>query len=240
MREFRFAEVTRSMSERGYCFIHADFYQEVRDRYYRIDRIDTLITVKAMDVTKGTLKKGAGFLIEMISRHLNRSTNESISFSYREIKNIDSVEKSHMAAFTDTAFTDGLYRNYASFRDQTPDQTVTGRPYGLGLKEVRTTGADGKPTKVKLKDVYAVVISGNTYIATDYDYYQLRRQNGDFYFTGGIKVSPGNASMMAAGLMFGMLGTLLASDASATFEMKLDHLTGGFIQLREIPMTVQP
>jgi hypothetical protein len=33
---------------------------------------------------------------------------------------------------------------------------------------------------------------------------------------------------------FGIIGSLIASDAEASFEMKIDHGNGGFIRLREI------
>lgn len=37
-----------------------------------------------------------------------------------------------------------------------------------------------------------------------------------------------------ASLFFGVVGALIASDANATFEMKLDYLNGGFIPVKEV------
>ena len=79
-----------------------------------------------------------------------------------------------------------------------------------------------------------VAFKGDLFIATEYGFYKLKKLGDDFYFTGKAKVTAKTGDVLAAGFFFGIFGTLLASSADATFEMKIDHNNGGFIRLREV------
>ncbi len=82
--------------------------------------------------------------------------------------------------------------------------------------------------------MYAFVYKGQPFVATEYGYYPLQKINDDFYFTGKAKVTANTGDVIAASLFFGIIGGLIASNSEATFEMKIDHLNGGFIRLKEI------
>ena len=128
----------------------------------------------------------------------------------------------------------GLYETYESFRQQLPDKAVEVAIRKDKITDVKASGVDGKTQKVKSKDIYAIVHNGQPYIATDYGYYPLQKTGDDFYFTGKAKVTANAGDVIVAGVFFGIIGSLIASDASALFEMKLDHLNGGFMRIREI------
>jgi hypothetical protein len=86
--------------------------------------------------------------------------------------------------------------------------------------------------KARPKDVYAIINQGNPYIATEAGYLPVEKINNDFYFTYPVKVGPGSVAV-AMGVMFGLLGSLIASADGGTtkdVEMKIDHLSGRFIQ----------
>ncbi|WP_295791537.1 hypothetical protein [Mucilaginibacter sp.] len=148
---------------------------------------------------------------------------------------IDSVEKLKIKAYNTTAYADGLYLTYQSFMNQAPDKQVTADGFDLNMATIKTTGDNGKPQKVKPAKVYAIVFKGLPYISCRGVYYPLKKENGEFLFTGRAQVTANNGDVIVAGAMFGILGSLLASNADATFEMKIDHLSGRFIRLKEIP-----
>ncbi|MBL0357082.1 MAG: hypothetical protein IPP72_09440 [Chitinophagaceae bacterium] len=106
------------------------------------------------------------------------------------------------------------------------------------IKKVSVKYEDETTGKLKPKDIYAVVYKGLPYITTSYGYYPLNKNGDDFFFTGQAKVTANAADIAAASFFFGIIGGLLASNDSAVFEMKIDHLNGGFIHLREIPSAV--
>jgi hypothetical protein len=102
------------------------------------------------------------------------------------------------------------------------------------ISEVKTSDPQGKSEKIRAKDIYAIVYNGQPFIATDYGYYPLSKSGDDFFFTGKAKVTANTGDVIVAGVFFGIIGTLIASDASSMFEMKLDHLNGGFMRIREV------
>ena len=118
--------------------------------------------------------------------------------------------------------------------NQTADKQITAKMSGKEISSVKTSGENGKPVHVKAKEVYAIVYNGQPFIATEYGYFQLKKINDDFIFTSKAKATANNEDVMVATLAFGIIGGILASNVTGTFEMKIDHVDGKFIILRQI------
>ena len=234
LRQFNFAELTGAMSEKGYCYLRAWLYSNKNGRYQKIASIDTVIFIKAMDVTKALFRNGSKTITNFIADNLLKDATDLQYYSFRDILQIDSMEKNDIPLYTTSQMKEGLYETYRSFLNQTPDKQVTAESKDEKIASVKTINENGKTDKVKSKDVYAIVSNGKPFIATDYGYYPLQKINDDFYFTGKAKVNANTGDVIAASIFFGIIGGLIASDAEATFEMKIDHINGGFIRLREI------
>jgi len=234
LKQLSFAEITGAMSEKGYCYLQAALFSKQHDRYLELRAIDTVILIKSMDVTRALFRNGSKTITDFIANSLSQNPAGSNYYSYADIENIDSIEKRKIPVYNTTAYTDGLYSDFASFSNQTPGKQITAELKNDKLSSVKTPDENGKLVKVKSKDIYAIVYKGQPFIATEYGYYQLQKKGDDFYFTGKAKVNAQTGDVLAAGLFFGIIGSLLASDAEATFEMKIDHVNGGFMRLREI------
>lgn len=238
LRQMSFAEVTSAMSEKGYFHLRACLYESRENRFFKLRTIDTIVLIKAMDVTKGLFRKGSKTLSDFIANNLTAVASDTGSYSYEEVIQIDSVEKSKLALYTAAGYTDGLYKNFTSFTSQTPDisELETSLDKSGNLSWIKIKNEAGKFEKIKSKTIYAVVYQGNLYIATDYGYYPLTKKDDDFYFTGKAKVDASQSDILMASMFFGIIGGLLASSpGDAVFDMKLDHVSGGFIRLKEIP-----
>jgi hypothetical protein len=85
-----------------------------------------------------------------------------------------------------------------------------------------------------MKELYAVVHEGIAYIATDFDYYPLKKEDNNFRFIGKAKVSSNTGKVIAGGLLFGMAGALIFSKEDDTFEMKIDHKNGRILRIKKI------
>lgn len=234
LRQLSFAEITGAMSEKGYCYVRASLYTPVADQYKQLATIDTVVLIKSSwDVTKPMFRNGSKVISDFIANHLLTDSAAAV-FSYNDILQVDSIEKSHTKIYVDTGFKNGIYNNWHSFKQQVPDKNAIAEFKNGQLKTVKTTGEDGKEEKVKSKDMYAVVLDGKPYIATEYGFYGLERKNGDLFFTGKAKVTANTGDVIAAGIFFGVIGSLIASNAESVFEMKIDHLNGGFVRIKEI------
>jgi hypothetical protein len=238
LRQLSFAEVTAAMSEKGYFHLRAVLYERKDTRYAKIRAIDTVVLIKAMDVTKGLFRKGSQTLNDFIAGNLTAAPADSVVLSYEDVVQIDSVEKSNLAVYNVHEYTDGLYKTFASFSRQVPDtkEMETSFDKEAKLSWVKIKNGDGKPEKIKSKNVYAIIYQGKPYIATDFGYYLLEKIENDFYFTGKAKVAASQTDVLMASMFFGIIGGLLASSpGDALFEMKIDQVSGGFIRLKEIP-----
>ncbi len=234
IRQFVFAEVTAGFSEKGYCSIRAEAYAKQGARYQKLNTLDTIICLKSgMDVTDTIIKSGAINISNFIAFSLLKQP-AGPGYTYADIMAIDDYEKQQLKLFTTNAYTDGLYLTYQSFRDQRPDQQFTADADDPNMATIKTTGADGKPQKVKAKNVYALVYKGQPYISNSTDYCSLKKVNNDLLFTGRAKASANSTEVMTASMLFGVLGGLFAANDASIFEMKIDHKNGGFIRLREI------
>jgi hypothetical protein len=235
VRQFNFAEITGAMSEKGFCYIKADIYAKTSHGYRHTVGMDTVIFIKAMDVTRALFRKASAALNSLIATSLTKEPENGVDYSFNDILHIDSIEKRKIPVYNTDTYADGLYETYTSFNNQQPDKKITAEIKNGALSGVKAEDENGKMEKVKAKDIYAIVYEGKPFIATDYGYYPLHKINDDLLFTGKAKVTAKTGDVIAAGVFFGLLGTLIASNAEATFQMKLDHSNGGFIRLREVP-----
>lgn len=240
IRQFSFAEITGSFSEKGYCYLRAGLYAAHNEKYQKISVIDTVICLKSsLDVTGMILKAGGEAISNFIAGNLIR-TASGLDYTYNDILNIDSYEKSTLKLFNTTTYADGLYLTYQSFRDQLPDkQIVVEDKNDINVGTIKAPDSTGKLKKVKSENVYAVVNNGIPYIATKSEYCPLKKVSDNLVFIGKAKVTANTADVIAASMFFGLAGGLLANNAESVFEMKIDHINGGFIRLREIPQNTQ-
>jgi hypothetical protein len=237
LRQFSFAEITGAMSEKGYCYLRSSLYTHEGDRYRKLGEIDTVILIKSMDVTRSLFRKGSKTITDFIAAHLAVSPAAAESYAYDDVVHISDIEKRTINVYNAAVYTDGVYKTFETFKNQVPDYTgiTVGFRDGI-LSSVTALDENGKKIKIKAKEIYAVVHGGGPFIATDYGYYPLIKRDNDFFFTGKAKVQASTGDMIAAGVFFGILGSLVAADAAnAVFEMKVDHLNGGFIRIKEIP-----
>src|SRR5437763_6163062 len=239
LHQFYFAEITGAFSEKGYAYIRAELFSNYNDRFQKLKSIDTVLVIKSMvDVTKAMLKSGSKAITGFIADNLTQRPPDIITYSLNDVINMDSIEKSKIKLYNSIQYNDGLYENYSSFMKQVPD-----KPIKVSLKDgqvswVKVINDNKEETKVKSKNIYAIVYKGQPYIATDYGYYPLEKRDNDYYFTGKAKVTANTGEVIAASVFFGVIGGLLASNSDATFEMKIDYVNGGFIRIKEVPSAI--
>jgi hypothetical protein len=236
LRQLSFAEITGSMSEKGYCYFRASLYHKQHEAYKHINTIDTVLVVKSMDVTKKLFREGSKLIAKFIGDNLNKPSLDDFIYTYHDIEYIDSLEKKKLAVYTVDSYTDGVYTTYQSFANQLPDYTnMNVKLKQGGISSVNITDAQGKTKKINLENIYAVIHNGKIFITTDYGYYAVEKHNNDFLFTGKAKTAASAGSIITAGVFFGIIGSLIAENtANAIFEMKIDHINGGFIRLRKM------
>jgi hypothetical protein len=241
LRQFRISEITAGLSETGYCVLQADLLTNTNGQYQMLARLDELEEVRGkLDVTKSTIERGSRLLLNFLAQNLNRRPTGNTFLTYKEVLFLDSVEKQLVPVYNLTGgFTDGLYQTYSDFAKQSPQEQLTAEARDGQLYKVRSAeyGNGKRGDKIKPGDAYAIVHKGVPYIGTDYGYYELRKEENEFIFTGKVKATPANAGVIAASVAFGLIGGLIASSATGNdlYEMKIDYRNGNPIFLRKAP-----
>jgi hypothetical protein len=238
MRQFSLVEFAAGvLGQKGYCYIRADLFGGNNGSYKLLSSFDSVVVVKSQyDVTKELLKTGSEVLTGFIAGSLLKEPVETEALSLNDIFRIDSLEKRSLAIYNTDVYKDGIYRTFRSFIDQTPDGQIAAKVKKGEIWDIFTFNKKGKKEKVWQKDTYAVIYNGVPYISTEFDYYLLHKKDGDFYFTGKARAIVFSADAIVTSILFlGLLGSLLMPYyGEATFDMKIDHLNGGFIRLRRV------
>lgn len=234
LRQLSFAEVTGAMSERGYFHLRAVSFANNNGRYFKLQTLDTVVVIKSMDVTKKMLRLGNKTVTDFIASSLTMEANDDLFLSLDQLPQIDSFEKSKLPLYTAATYNDGLYYNFQSFVNQQPDETGISITYSKDdkVKKIVYTDKKGKQQEMDYRLIYGFVHNGRPYVAGEFTCYPLEKRENDFYFTGKVNnAKSGDVAMASA--FFGIIGGLMASSATATAELKVDHLSGGFIRVRE-------
>lgn len=235
IREFKFAEVTESFSETGYCYMRADMFIKNDSIYNKVDFIDNVFEVNAMDVTKKNIKNGTQKLIEFISSNLS-SIKTGESFSYDDILNIEFIEKRKIPVYNTKSYTNGVYMTFENFSKMSPSATdilVSKNKKGV-ITGLVWNRKDGVKIDLNPDEIFAVVNEGKIYVNSRDKFIPVEFKDDDFYFIGRAKITAKGGNVVLASAFFGILGGLIASDASADFLMKIDHLNGASVQIKQI------
>lgn len=239
LRHFNFAEITGGMNEKGYCYLHAELYTYTSGLYVRLGIIDTVLEVKALDVTNLLFKKASNIISGFISKIIPEKPMEGAWVNLiGEIKNLDRLEKLSIPLYITDAFAEGIYLSYASLADQKPEHQAIVKMNGKEIQSVRIKDKAGNPQPIKERNIYAVVYNGTPYVNTDYGYYPLHKRNGDFYFIGKAKATANGSEASTAALFFGILSVVMVNNTD-TYEMKLDHNNGAFMRIRRMGNTAR-
>jgi hypothetical protein len=238
IREYFFAEITKLMSDDGYCHFRADLFSKEEKTFKRIAKIDTVVYTFAMDVTEKILDEGSKAISGFIAGNLSRKAKENdTAFSHEDLYNLENIEKAKIELYNKRSCTNGLYYSYASFSHQLPDAPEVFVEFGKKdkVKKVRFMNKHGRKKVISNKHFYAFVFQGKPFIAGEHDSYPLVRIGNDFYFTGRAR-SAEAGEVIAGAFFFGIVGAILvANTTTSMFEMKVDYVTGGFKRLREVP-----
>lgn len=236
LKKFLFAERSAAFTEEGFCSITAELYRKSDSQYYLLEAIDTVLQVKQFDVTKRMIHNGDSVFQQYISRNLKNAGHPTLPLSYAEVISADSIAKSKLALYTQNTLTNGIYMTYTTFKNQQPDFQCKSVVKKNKLKSAEIALQDGSFAKVDCKQIYAIVADGIPFIATKFGFYRLKKQDNDWYFIGKMHAPTSGGTVMAAWLMIGFAGAIIANETgkSAYFYSSVNYKTGYPIRLKEI------
>ncbi len=240
IRNFFLSELTSATSETGTFTFKAGCYLKNEDDGYRsMFTVDTIIVVRALDVTKKLLGRANDEFKLFIQKAALYDSNElgNVSYSRYQLQNIDETEKKMIPVYNVDMPQKGLYATFRDFKNNSPTETKfieefhkKNEPFFFHVNDDSSKGKE-----VSRKDYYAICDGKVLFISTEHGLYPARKKDHDFYFIGRAKETANTSSVAMASFMFGIAGGMLASiPESATFEFKIDHVTGKFLPLKRV------
>ncbi len=232
LRRFRYNE---TLSTR-YCYLIAALYAIRKDQFLRIAVLDTVMTIKNSDIAKFVALESNKIISDFLADGIVMEPSDPKIYNLGDLEHIDSLERLQIPVYNTSTYVEGLYNSFSSFKMQMPDRQGFVNMDGDGtISSVKVLDSSGKKSKIKSKDIYALVYKGVPYVATDFGYYPLQKISGDFYFIGDVKVVASTGDVSTAQAATGILGAAIASAGSRqTFQMIIDHQNGRFIHVRAI------
>jgi hypothetical protein len=239
LRDINFSEITKSHSETGYCHIRISLFEEYDSQYYFISTLDTVVTIKAMDVTGKLIKSASEAITYFVINNLTQEPVDEVPYTIDGVRDIDYYEKDNLQLYNTEVYKDGIYCDFKSFVNQTPEsKSVIPKFKNGNLTEIRTfSEGEEKPRKIKPQNIYAVIIDGNPYISTGKSYLPVYKENNEFKFVDdgnmrtnvGAAIGAGIVGGLFAGLMGGGFIYVPISQQREKVVMLIDHLSGQFI-----------
>lgn len=244
LKKLEFSEVTGAISENGYCAFQAVLFSKNMDEYTFVVEIDTIMSNSGLDVTNGMMRKGSKMVEDFITKNLNNKPIEEEKYSYDQILQLDNIRKQKLKLYNAEVLIDGIYLTYNDFKNQTPNANISNvelTKNGNKILKAYYLNKSGKEVKLEKNKYYGAVYKGAPFIYLKIEDYfvKAKKRENDFYFE--AKANNPNvsntSSIVFAGAMFGVVGSLLTaaatSSGSATYyDMKLDYINGKSIILR--------
>ena len=235
LRDLKFAEVTGAFSETGYFFLRANAYAKAGAAYYLLNTVDIAEEVSGMDVTQKNYKNASRIINKFISQSMSGTKGEAPALTYAQILDIEKYEKANLPLYANTGLIDGFYGSFNAFQEQKPSVKNTRLVWKKNkIKDIEFVNYKGEYSSLNPPEIYAVVENGKGYIHTEYGFYELARRDNDYYYTGKVRSTADNGSVIAATVMFGVIGGLIASNNTDVYEVKIDYLNGSTIQVKKI------
>ncbi|HCO68186.1 MAG TPA: hypothetical protein DIT04_10595 [Dysgonomonas sp.] len=218
-----------------YSHLRVTFYHKIDSDYFFITTVDQKVPIKK---TKEFAEIISREIAGLIAGNLTKPYTDPKSYTNEELRNIAFHEKAPLTAYNTNIFADGVYLSFSDFINQTPERrTVIPKFKKNELKEIKIINPENKKErKISPQNIYAVVVDGQPYIATDKEFLPLRFENDEFLFEDEISnskigVSPAvSVGIGSGGYRGGGIGIgIFTHSQKMKILFKIDHLTGEFM-----------
>ena len=232
LRNFSFAEITKATSEKGYFSFAADLYGSIGTGYILIEKMDTVVVVKGLDVTKKMLAESSNFYKHFIASALSKLPAGSEILSTEDIANTVTREKRKLPLYNVDTFTNGIYYSYETFKHQQPDYTNFELKYA-GDMPMRISDKTTNKKITNTKNIYAIVDNNRIFLNTVKGFVPASKVNDDIVFKGYVNVNADQKDALVTSIMFGAIGAIIASSNNVELhDLMLDYNTGKFISAK--------
>jgi hypothetical protein len=239
LNELFMNENTLDIAENGKLKLSVRLFLENESgKYSEILTIDSIFTIKGIDVTKKLLRSVSDeFCTISQIADAKKFDDEKPTFTRDEIYKLDSIEISRIPIFSNQKPNSGIFKDYKHFKENNPDiatdilieQSRKGK-----IVAYRLYGAKKKKVLLEPTGLYAISDGMNLYKATSAGFFEIRRANQNLYYERPGSFTDANSGTVW-GIYLGVAGAFIALSKSPSrsylFRFKINHRRGNSIPI---------
>jgi len=244
MNELFLSEITGGFSESGSLKLSLRLFAEKDNgSYSELFSIDSVYTVRGMDVTKKLLRS----VNEQFCNIANKASSlkpddykSKIEYTLSDLNILDNLEKLSVPFYTAEHPPKGIYNNYNSLKVNTPNdacEIFVDTANAKKIKVYKVYKVKNRKFRLETEGIYAVSNGEKLYKATPYGFYEVKKDGTDFFYERPATISEANSGA-AVGAAFGLVGALVASGLSDNsprfYRFKINYRYGNSIPVAVI------
>lgn len=216
------------------------FLSDSNEEYHLLGMIDTTVFIEAFDVTKIILRSASLVLRNQYEQLYRYPSVVANVFSYDEVLQHDRFDRKYFLAYHQDTLENAAYATWQDFLalHKMENKTVTKKNHTLHILAPNRKGKIRNEDPLKAK---VLVCEGKAYYQTGGIFHELQKREHDFYLITEISSRKSNvptADVIAAGVMFGVIGVIATTGARytkpETYECRINPFSGQVIPIRKI------
>jgi hypothetical protein len=240
LNELFLSENTGDVSEVGRLRLSMRLFAETSPaKFSEILSVDSLYTVKGLDVTKKLLNSLSEQLCNIAAQaaatKLGMHENKA-EYLLEELYKLDSLDKLHIPLYASKEMPRGIYKDFNHLKTNTPDddsEIIIDAKKPDKIKVYKIYKASNRKIQLQTEGIYAVSDGQRLYKATSKNFYEVKKIGSDLFYERPAIMSEGNTGGLIGGSAFGLMGYMVGSaisDSKArTYRFKINYRRGNSI-----------
>lgn len=219
VNELFLSETTGNLSESGSLKLSVRLFAEKENgNFSELFSVDSVYTIKSMDVTKRLLRSVNEQFCKISERVSNIPLDEiekGVDYKLSDLYMLDNLEKLYIPFYVAEKPLKGIYKNYKALKMNVPDDACeifvdTENP--KKVKVYKVYKVKNRKFRLETEAIYAVCDGEKIYKATSYGYFEVSKTGTDFFYERPASISEANTGAVIGGAAFGLVGAVLASE----------------------------
>lgn len=240
LNELFMNELTKEFSERGRLKLSLRLFSEnSENRFSELLSIDSVYSVRGMDVTKKLLRSVSDQFCAIAQNlpAVNTDIQQQPDYSFEELHHLDSLETLTIPIYSADKPKAGIYKDYAHFKMNAPDiaADIVIEESRKEIRIFRLYGAKKKKIELENDGIYAVSDGERLVKATSGGYFEIKKEGFQLYYDRPGSYSESNNAAVIGGAAFGLIGAIVASgispDKSNLYRFRINHRKGNSVPI---------
>jgi len=211
------------------------FAEKENGNFSELFSIDSVYTVRGMDVTKKLLRSVNEQLCQISNRAATLQPSHyenNTEFELSDLYTLENLEKLSIPLYTTNHTAKGIYNTFKDLKINTPNDTCEIFVDTTNINKIKVYKVykvKNRKFRLETEGIYAISNGDKLYKATAYGFYEVKKESNDFFYFRPATISESNLGANI-GATFGLVGALLASglqDNKAKFyKFKINYRRG--------------